>query len=727
MGADLGPEGSVMHGSLRSAASHALAGYELTAILPPPPPPAPVPGMEVTARAPLPNHKTAPLLETIEKQTLGREMAERDEMREPFFDQVLTIKERLALRYRQTRGHRTSRSGSVKDPNELEEVVTERKPLLRPMRVQCNMRKRVLFFKNGVEVDEARPFGTLFARRGRGRRGPAPLPAIVRAARAAWYIVRRSSRRRAFPSSTASAASRRWPARLLLERAAQRRAALPRAARATNLAILPRAGNSPAAKTGRGDPGAAPRAASSAEHVGGVAAARAPSRARRQARAETPRRSFAVTAAAPRRRQHGRRVCAARTAPRCARPRVARVTHCDRARSTERQRACRGSIAVEPRRRRSTPDARARARRRSGARARTWTPTACREAVLTARSRSLRRRSGVFGDLGTSAREPPADCGEEEHRWQLPGTHAGDRRRRRRRARGPRRATPPPDASARRDASSDSRTFRGPGPTPWGARSPPPPPPPLSRLGCASTDAAFEARSVNERATRTRATACRVRPLHGDRAGGPSRRVRARRRAAPRWRAAFSRGAARACGHASQAPTPPARSDGDWRRASGPAVAVDRALERWTTGNAGSYGRAPMRADRRRGASDGGARRGGNDGRRPGRRAARASYFAGRPRPGDDAADDLADAVPRLGGDDEPRIAAPRFDESFLVNPAAICVSPPPPPPLGRDPPGDDSIDARPDLSSDLSPSTRTYSAEESIEFSARRCRWRRP
>ena len=52
-------------------------------------------------------------------------MAERDEMREPFFDQVLTIKERLALRYRQTRGHRTSRSGSVKDPNELEEVVTE--------------------------------------------------------------------------------------------------------------------------------------------------------------------------------------------------------------------------------------------------------------------------------------------------------------------------------------------------------------------------------------------------------------------------------------------------------------------------------------------------------------------------------------------------------------------------------------------------------------------------
>ena len=125
MGADLGPEGSVMHGSLRSAASHALAGYELTAILPPPPPPAPVPGMEVTARAPLPNHKTAPLLETIEKQTLGREMAERDEMREPFFDQVLTIKERLALRYRQTRGHRTSRSGSVKDPNELEEVVTE--------------------------------------------------------------------------------------------------------------------------------------------------------------------------------------------------------------------------------------------------------------------------------------------------------------------------------------------------------------------------------------------------------------------------------------------------------------------------------------------------------------------------------------------------------------------------------------------------------------------------
>lgn len=71
-----------------------------------------------------------------------------------------------------------------------------------------------------------------------------------------------------------------------------------------------------------------------------------------------------------------------------------------------------------------------------------------------------------------------------------------------------------------------------------------------------------------------------------------------------------------------------------------------------------------------------------------------------------------------LGGDDDPRIAAPRFDESFLVNPAAICVSPPPP--LGRDPPGDDSIDARPDLSSDLSPSTRTYSAKESIEFSDR-------
>ena len=79
----------------------------------------------ITARAPLPNHKTTPLLETIEKQTLGREIAERDEMREPFFDQVLTIKERLALRYRQTRGHRTSRSGSVKDPNELEDVVTE--------------------------------------------------------------------------------------------------------------------------------------------------------------------------------------------------------------------------------------------------------------------------------------------------------------------------------------------------------------------------------------------------------------------------------------------------------------------------------------------------------------------------------------------------------------------------------------------------------------------------
>ena len=76
-------------------------------------------------RAPLPPADEQMLLETIEKQTLGREMAERDEMREPFFDQVLTIKERLALRYRQTRGHRTSRSGSVKDPNELEEVVTE--------------------------------------------------------------------------------------------------------------------------------------------------------------------------------------------------------------------------------------------------------------------------------------------------------------------------------------------------------------------------------------------------------------------------------------------------------------------------------------------------------------------------------------------------------------------------------------------------------------------------
>ena len=75
-----------------------------------------------------------------------------------------------------------------------------------------------------------------------------------------------------------------------------------------------------------------------------------------------------------------------------------------------------------------------------------------------------------------------------------------------------------------------------------------------------------------------------------------------------------------------------------------------------------------------------------------------------------------------LGGGDEPRMTAPRFDESLLVNPAAICVSPPPPPPppLGRDPPGEDSIDARPpDLSPpDLSSSTRTYSA--SIEFSDR-------
>jgi hypothetical protein len=125
LAADLGPEGSVTHRSLRSAASHALAGYELTAILPPPPPPAPVPGMEVTARAPLPNHKTAPLLENMEKKTLRKEVAERDEMREPFFNQTLTIKERLALRYKAQRGLSLSRSGSVKDPNELEEVVTE--------------------------------------------------------------------------------------------------------------------------------------------------------------------------------------------------------------------------------------------------------------------------------------------------------------------------------------------------------------------------------------------------------------------------------------------------------------------------------------------------------------------------------------------------------------------------------------------------------------------------
>jgi|TARA_B110000008_G_scaffold266365_1_gene292451 hypothetical protein len=81
--------------------------------------------MEVTARAPLPNHKTAPLLENMEKITLRKEVAERDEMREPFFNQTLTIKERLALRYKAQRGLSLSRSGSVKDPNELEEVVTE--------------------------------------------------------------------------------------------------------------------------------------------------------------------------------------------------------------------------------------------------------------------------------------------------------------------------------------------------------------------------------------------------------------------------------------------------------------------------------------------------------------------------------------------------------------------------------------------------------------------------
>jgi hypothetical protein len=46
-------------------------------------------------------------------------------MREPFFNQTLTIKERLALRYKAQRGLSLSRSGSVKDPNELEEVVTE--------------------------------------------------------------------------------------------------------------------------------------------------------------------------------------------------------------------------------------------------------------------------------------------------------------------------------------------------------------------------------------------------------------------------------------------------------------------------------------------------------------------------------------------------------------------------------------------------------------------------
>ena len=39
--------------------------------------------MEVTARAPLPNYKTAPLLENMEKITLRKEVADRDEMREP--------------------------------------------------------------------------------------------------------------------------------------------------------------------------------------------------------------------------------------------------------------------------------------------------------------------------------------------------------------------------------------------------------------------------------------------------------------------------------------------------------------------------------------------------------------------------------------------------------------------------------------------------------------------
>mmetsp|Transcript_6022 Transcript_6022/g.23174 ORF Transcript_6022/g.23174 Transcript_6022/m.23174 type:complete len:512 (-) Transcript_6022:889-2424(-) len=112
-----------------------------------------------------------------------------------------------------------------------------------------------------------------------------------------------------------------------------------------------------------------------------------------------------------------------------------------------------------------------------------------RSAVLTARSRSLRRRSGVFDEFffceprgsGSVIVEPPPDCDEEEDRL---GIHGGDPDELPDDALAGRDAqSPPPPPPDDRDESdmSDSRTFR----------ESPPPPPGLHAYAASASAASF--------------------------------------------------------------------------------------------------------------------------------------------------------------------------------------------------------------------------------------------
>tara|TARA_B100000405_G_scaffold122452_1_gene85705 strand:+ start:322 stop:672 length:351 start_codon:yes stop_codon:yes gene_type:complete len=115
------------------------------------------------------------------------------------------------------------------------------------------MKESVFFFKNGVFflVDEARPFGTLFARRGRGRIARARafrFPAIVRAVGYMVHLSSSLSRRLSFFFFPVAGVKRHGGLRVApeLERIAVAAHACCLAPIApTNLAILPRAGNSP--------------------------------------------------------------------------------------------------------------------------------------------------------------------------------------------------------------------------------------------------------------------------------------------------------------------------------------------------------------------------------------------------------------------------------------------------------------------------------------------------
>ena len=97
------------------------AGYELTAlVLPPPPPPPPVPGMEVTARERRCRPRATRCCWRRSRSRLWDERSRRGtRCAQPHFDQVLTIKEGLALRYSQNRGT----VGRGRDPSEGPERV----------------------------------------------------------------------------------------------------------------------------------------------------------------------------------------------------------------------------------------------------------------------------------------------------------------------------------------------------------------------------------------------------------------------------------------------------------------------------------------------------------------------------------------------------------------------------------------------------------------------------